>query len=198
MKTAVYTKAFKINLVASDTGSYGLDIGMTFPELLDQILSFDERIVIQFIQDLHPKWICSYKRELLDIIRTKRIRSILTAVQSGSQRISKLMRRQNNLKEYFEALQAMKKCLPGLRLRTQVIIGFPTETETDLLETIDFLKRCEFDELDIFHYYETPTMDSAKFFPKINERVIRERVIKLYNSLPVTMIKRSHQIFDRD
>lgn len=197
LKKGIASKKFRLNLVASDTGSYGLDIGATFPQLLDAILVADSRIIIQFIQDLHPKWLYRYKDDLIRIVGTKRIRSILTAVQSGSERILRLMNRCNHFPEYRRVIDAMKKAYPGLRLRSQVIVGFPTETEEDLLDTINFIKKCKFDEIDIFHYYETPTMDSAKIYPKVPEDLIRERIVRLYDALPVSMVKRPHQVINQ-
>ena len=193
IEKAIANNQFKLNVIASDTGSYGLDIGTTFPELLSAILSKDDRLIIQFIQDLHPKWITLYKQELLQILRAKRLRSILTAVQSGSVRILKLMNRYFDPKGFKVTIKSMKSAFPNLRLRTQVIVGFPTETDKDLLETITLITDCRFDEVDIFRYHETPTTDSGKYYPKIPHDVIDRRVVKLYDELPLCMLKCIHQ-----
>lgn len=193
IEKAVSEKQFKLNLIASDTGSYGLDIGTTFPELLAAILAMDDRIHLQFIQDLHPKWITLYKKELLHLLTTRRIISILTAVQSGSRRILKLMRRPFDPEKFKITINAMKSAFPHLRLRTQVIVGFPTETDVDLRATIALIRACKFDEIDIFRYYETTTTDSAQYYPKIPQEVIDRRVVTFYDALPLFMLKRIHQ-----
>ncbi len=186
-------RSTRLNILSSDTGTYGLDIGSNLPKLLRAILNENSGITIHFIQDLHPAWICRYRKELVELIASRRIKSILTAVQSGSPKILKLMRRPANLDEYREALDNLKRVYPMLRLRTQVIIGFPNETEEDFQSTVSFLKKCKFDEVDIFHYHETPQMDSARLFPKVPHDIIESRIMKLMDSLPISVTMHYHK-----
>jgi len=187
-------KQYKINIISSDTGSYGIDINSNLPELLQAILDEDERITIEFIQDLHAKWVCRYKSELTDLVNTRRIKSMLIAIQSGSERILKLMNRNTDINEFKNVIREMKKLYPSLRLRTQVIVGFPSETEKDVQDTIALVNECRFDEIDIFQYVERSAMNSVKLKPKVPDEIIAERMVKIKKNLPVRMI--SHLMYD--
>ncbi len=169
---------YKFNIISSDSGSYGLDIGTSLPSLLEKILNLDNRITIEFIQDLHPAYICKYKKELIKLVKSQRIKSILTAVQSGDERLLRLMDRPTNLKKYKDTLTEMKKTFPKLELKTQIIVGFPSETEKDFERTLNFIKDCNFDDVGIFPYYENKYVRSAKIKPKVPKDVIKKRVKK--------------------
>ncbi|MGD2147363.1 MAG: radical SAM protein [Anaerolineae bacterium] len=173
-----------ISVLSSDTGSYGLDIGCTLPELLGAILDYDEAIVMDFVEDLHPVWVCRYQSELIELVATKRIKSMLIPVQSGSARVLRLMRRSTNIEAPVSVIREMKRVNPRLRLRGQVILGFPTETEEDFQATVDLVKRCQFDEIDIFQYFETDKMDSTKIEPKIAQDIVLDRIRRMQTALP--------------
>lgn len=179
VRKAISQKRFKLCIQSSDAGSYGLDIGTTFPKLLKVILKEDSRLKFEFIQDLHPQWICKYKDFFIELSKIKKINSILTAFQSGSPKILKLMKRPNDLREYITTLKEMKKANPRFTIRTQIIVGFPSETEKDFIKTLDVIKRVEFKKVDIFPYYETEMMESAPIKPKISQKVKEERVKRL-------------------
>ncbi|MFQ5952073.1 MAG: radical SAM protein [Candidatus Omnitrophota bacterium] len=170
---------YKLNIQSSDSGSYGLDIGTNLPELLNVILKEDKKITFEFIQDLHPHWLCTYRKEFIKLSKAKKIKSILTAFQSGSSRILKLMNRSQNMDEYIEVLNKMKEVNPRLRLRTQVIVGFPTETEKDFEDTLKVIREVKFDQIDIFQYYETELMHSTKICPKVPRDIIAKRLKKI-------------------
>jgi len=174
---------YKINIISSDTGSYGMDIGSTLPELLWAILNEDKRITIEFIQDLHPHWICRYKKDFIDMAKTGRIKSMLTAFQSGNSRILKLMRRDTDLKEFKETINSMREYCPGIKIRTQAIVGFPTETEEEFMDTLNFIKECGFNQVDIFPYYELEGMESKNITPKVEPSRISVRVKKMRNAI---------------
>ncbi|MDD5454644.1 MAG: radical SAM protein, partial [Candidatus Ratteibacteria bacterium] len=137
------------------------------------------------IQDLNPAWICRYKEEMVELIKTKHIKSILTPIQSGNERILKLMNRPMNLQEFKQTINHMKQLCPHLRVRTQVIVGFPTETEDEFEDTVAILKTCPFDEVDIFAYYEVGGSAAEKITPKVPPDIIVKRVKKLAKILTV-------------
>jgi len=181
LKRGLSKKCYKLNIQSSDTGSYGLDIGTNLPQLLNNILKEDKRITFEYIQDFHPIWVCRYKKELIELNKAKKIKSMLIAFQSGSERILKLMNRNTNIDEFKEVIKKIKEVNPHLRIRTQVIVGFPTETEQDFQKTLEVIKECEFDQIDIFAYYETDTTPSAKIQPKVPKNIIRDRICRLNN-----------------
>lgn len=179
LRRGIAAKQYGINILASDTGSYGLDIGTSLPELLRAILNEDPRVTIEFIQDLNPFWICRYKKEFIDLVSTRRIKSFLTPFQSGNARILKLMRRSIDLTEFKEVVRSMRNVYLDLELRTQVIVGFPTETEEEFQDTLNYLKEVEFNQCDPFAYFEVEGSDSGKLTPKVEARVISERLRRM-------------------
>jgi tRNA A37 methylthiotransferase MiaB len=179
VKQGLRKEQYRINIVSSDSGSYGIDLGTNLPELLKAILALDSRITIEFIQDLSCDWMLRYCRQLIELNKTNRIKGILTATQSGSERILKLMNRPTHLDGVRLALKEMKRANPRLRLRTQMIVGFPTETEEDLEQTISFIKDCQFDLVDIFSYCERETTKSSSLQPKVPPGVIHNRTERL-------------------
>ncbi|MDD5584677.1 MAG: radical SAM protein [Candidatus Omnitrophica bacterium] len=185
LRKGLKNKQYRFNVISSDTGAYGLDIHSSLPQLLKVILEEDKRIVIEYLGNMNPVWMCRYKNELLGLFKTKRIKSTSTAIQSGSQRILKLMHRDANIDEFKGLMKELKKVYPALRVRTQIIVGFPTETEQDIQDTIDCIRECSFDEVDVFHYYETEIMDSVKIAPKISRDIITKRMQKVRKQLSV-------------
>jgi len=172
-------KEYWINIQSSDSGSYGLDINSNLKNLFEEILKQNPKICFSFIQDLHPKWLCKYKKTFFKLSKAKKIDSILTPFQSGSNKILKLMNRKQNINEYIEVLNKMKKLNPSLRIRTQIIVGFPKETEKDFKKTLEVLKKVKFDKIDIFPYYETEDMKSYKITPKVDKKTIKKRIEKI-------------------
>jgi tRNA A37 methylthiotransferase MiaB len=136
---AISRRQFKINIISNDTGAYGIDIGTNIIELLKRILEQDKRITIEFIQDLHPAYIERYGDGFIELIHTKRIKSILSAVQSGNDRVIRLMKRPLNAENYKQTIHDFKKAYPGLGLKTQIIAGFPSETREEFQETLNYI-----------------------------------------------------------
>ncbi|MFA5389402.1 MAG: radical SAM protein [Candidatus Omnitrophota bacterium] len=176
-------RKFDIHIVSSDSGAYGLDIGSNLPELLNAILKKDDRIKIGFIQDLHPYYVHKYRKQLVELFKTRRIGSILTAVQSGNPRILRLMRRWDDIDNFRETLRQIKDSSPDLRVMTQVIVGFPSETEEEFLDTLSYVNNCGFDEVDIFAYHESLRTDSSAIMPKVAPAVIIERTKRMGSAL---------------
>lgn len=176
VRRGISQKKYRFNIISADSGSYGLDIGLTLPVLLKEILAEDERIIIQFVQDLNPFFFCKYKKELIELIKTGRVLSTSVPFQSGSERISSLMNRRLDFGEYKKAIKEIKEVSPNFKIRTQIIIGFPTETEEDFLKTLGILNDCRFDEVDLFAYYEGEGTSSQNIEPKVSAEEISRRM----------------------
>lgn len=175
-RKGVDSGAFQFNIVSSDSGSYGMDIGTTLPQLLAAVLDVDPRITIEFVQDLNPFFLCKFRKELVALIGTGRIKSTQVPFQSGSERVLKAMKRHLDFNQYKETVQEIRRVNPAFKIRTQVIIGYPTETEEDYLKTLEVLRRCAFDEVDVFAYYENEGTASQALYPKVPTPVLIERM----------------------
>lgn len=158
-----------------DTGAYGFETGLSLPVLLKHLFGvrgFDNTV----ISTLNPKWLHRNIRDFLQLIKTGKIKTIRLAHQSGSDRILRLMNREYRVSESIKYLRALKRAYPELKLITQVIVGFPSETEKDFLGTLEFVKLAGFDDLDIFPYsprWGTPAYNMARH---ISDAIIEKRI----------------------
>lgn len=142
-----------IMLMGDEIGAYGLDIGSSFIELVDSILTRNELIKIG-IRYLHPTYLHVYFSELDRYFR--RIFFICVSIQSASAKVLRDMNRDDNIQDIERDIIQIRSKFPDLYLHTQIIIGFPTETTEDFVETMTFLKHCRFDYIryNIFSHRE--------------------------------------------
>ena len=160
---------------ADDTGSYGLDINSTFPNLLDKLTSIsgDYKIILR---DFNPRWLVKYIDELEEIFKRNKINYIDLPIQSGSSRILKLMNRYSDTEKIKEAILKLKKTFPKLLMNTHYILGFPSETEKDFKETISFLKEISFNTIFVIPYSCRSDTKAEEIVPKISFDDIDRRI----------------------
>lgn len=161
-------------ITADDAGAYGVDIGSSFLELLDRFTSLEGEYEIS-VQDLDPKWVVKYIDGLEKIFQKGRITSVNIALQSGSSRILKLMNRYDDIEKIKDALKRLKKNSPNLSLDTHFILGFPSETHDDFLQTLNFITDINFDMGFIYFFSCKKRTKAEKIEPKLQPEVIIER-----------------------
>lgn len=167
-------------IIADDLGAYGLDIGSSFSELLDNFSKVDKGTNTRwFFEDLNPKWLVKYKEVLYKYVKEKKIVEMLCPLQSGNNRVLKLMNRDYDINEVIALLVKCKKANPFLTLISHAIVGFPTETENEFNDTLDMLERLNCDELTILGYHDSEGILSHNIEPKIEQHVIEERLNKV-------------------
>ena len=139
-------------LVAQETTLYGMDLygEKKLPELLDRLCEIEGLIWIR-IMYCYPEEIT---QELIDVMkRQPKICYYLDIpIQSGSDRILKLMGRRTDTAQIEALVDHLREEIPDICIRTTFITGFPTETEEDFTETMEFINRMEFDRLGAFTY----------------------------------------------
>lgn len=142
----------EITLLGQNVNSYGkgLEGEVSFSKLLRMINDIEGDFRIRFMTS-HPKD-CTH--ELIDTIAQceKVCRHIHLPVQSGSNRILKLMNRHYTREQYLELVRYAKAKMPDITFTSDIIVGFPSETHEDLLQTIDLIKQVEYDALFTFIY----------------------------------------------
>lgn len=131
-------------LLADNIGAYGVDIDSSFPELLEKITNIpgDYRI---YIHGFDPAWLVKYIDELEDIFKTGKIVNLDIPIQSGSSRILRSMNRYSDVKTVKDIFLRLKQKFPEITIGTQIIVGFPTETDEDFEKTLSFVTECGFD-----------------------------------------------------
>jgi len=129
-------------LVSDDVGAYGLDIKSNLYELLDEMTKIEGNFIIS-LEEIHPNWIIKYIDDLEKIIKRRKIKHLLVAIQSGNDRILKLMKRSYGKEALINSVSRLKKAYPGLVLGTHAIIGFPSETKAEFEETLNLIKHLQ-------------------------------------------------------
>ena len=175
----------EIMLLGQNVNSYGNDFEekYTFPMLLKEIEKIEGIEIIRFMSP-HPK---DFKDDLIEVIRnSKKIaRQIHLPLQSGNSNILKKMNRKYT-KEQFLHLALKLKQIPDISLSTDIIVGFPNETEEEFQDTLDVVKKVEFDQIYMFIYSKRNGTVAAKMEDKVSyeEKVERlERLKKLYEEI---------------
>lgn len=139
-------------LLGQNVNSYGknLDNPMTFAQLLEEVEKIDGIERIRFMTS-HPK---DLSDELIEVMaRSEKIcRHLHLPLQSGSSRILKVMNRRYTKEQYLDLAERIKKAVPGISLTTDIIVGFPGETDEDFEETMDVVRRVGFDSAFTFIY----------------------------------------------
>lgn len=151
----------QITLLGQNVNSYYHD-GQSFTDLMDKISSIPNIDRIRFTSP-HPK---DFPHPLLKLIaeRPNICKQIHMPLQAGSNTILKKMNRTYTREEYLELIDLTRKCIPNVAISTDIILGFPTETDKEFEDTIDIIKKVGFDSAYIFNYSERPHTRAAKFF----------------------------------
>lgn len=174
-------------LIAGDVGSYGQDIQTDICELLRNIFKHEGTYKVH-LKEFNPKWFIKYEQELINIFQEyeTRIGSVIFPVQSGSERILRLMRRGYTAAGAKECLKSLRKVLPEILICTHVLIGFPSETEGDFDDTVQFLKEVRFNKLDIYKYSGRPGTEAELIKDKVTESIKDMRVYRLLREFKKT------------
>lgn len=169
----------EIVLTGIHTGGYGEDLkDYNFAKLLkelDERVSGLKRIRISSIE---ASQITDEVIEVLDQ-SDKIVRHLHIPLQSGSNTVLKRMRRKYTMEFFAERLTKLKKALPGLAVTSDVIVGFPGETEEEFLKTYNFVKDHQFSELHVFPYSKRTGTPAARMEDQVDENVKNERVHRL-------------------
>jgi threonylcarbamoyladenosine tRNA methylthiotransferase MtaB len=171
-----YDQGFRyFRLTSMDTGRYGLDFGTTLPGLIDRFLGYgpDGKFVLE---DINPMWLNKYFDEILRLSKDKKISAIQSPMQSGSPAVLRKMRRWKDTDRFLEQVRALKDSSRLLHLSTELLVGFPGETEEDFEKTKQVLKEGRFDFTYIYPYFENTLMESSGFFPKCGQETINQRI----------------------
>lgn len=162
-------------VTSMDTGYYGADIGSSLPALLNAFLSRHEDVRF-ILEDINPVWINKYHEEITHIVSRGKIAGIQSPVQSGSAEILTKMHRWHDVEKCKSNLKAIREADPGIVLSTEVLIGFPSESEADFQDTLGFLRDSGFEFTYLYPYYENEFIESRHIFPKCEESIITARL----------------------
>lgn len=165
----------EIMLLGQNVNSY--DGGMSFAQLLRKVGECDKIERIRFMTS-HPK---DFGQDLIEAIRdTKKVCDHLhLPIQSGSSKVLKVMNRNYTKEDYIGMLKKAKEMVPGIGLSTDIIVGFPGESEEDFLETLDVLEKVRFDFAYTFIYSKRQGTPAAEMLDEVPDKVKHDRFNRL-------------------
>ena len=169
----------EVMLLGQNVNSYGknLEEPMTFAQLLQEVEKIQGLERIRFMTS-HPK---DLSDELIEVMKnSKKIcRHIHLPLQSGSSRILKLMNRRYDKEKYLDLVRKIREAMPDISLTTDIIVGFPGETEEDFLETMDVVEKVRYDSAFTFIYSKRTGTPAAVMEDQVPEDVVKDRFDRL-------------------
>lgn len=169
----------EVMLLGQNVNSYGKTLAhpISFAQLLKQAEAVEGIRRIRFMTS-HPK---DLSDELIRVMKEsqKICRHLHLPLQSGSSRILKIMNRRYDKEQYLALAKKIRREIPDLSLTTDIIVGFPGETEEDFLETMDVVRQVRFDSAFTFIYSKRTGTPAAAMENQVPEEIVKDRFDRL-------------------
>ena len=169
----------EVMLLGQNVNSYGKTLyePISFAELLRRVTEVEGLKRIRFMTS-HPK---DLSDELIETMHSseKICKQFHLPMQSGSNRILKEMNRHYTREDYLEIVRKLRESVPDIGLSTDIIVGFPGETEEDFQDTLELIKECRFDSVFTFIYSKRTGTPAAEMPNQVEESVIKDRFNRL-------------------
>ena len=173
----------EVTLLGQNVNSYGLDMenGMTFPDLLRKVNKVQGIERVRFMTS-HPK---DMSDDLIKAIAEceKVCEHVHLPFQSGSTKILKKMNRKYTKEHYLELIEKIKKAIPGVSFTTDIIVGFPGETEEDFKDTLDVVQNVRYDLVYTFIYSKRIGTPAAEMEEQVDDKTNKERFDRLLKTV---------------
>ena len=180
----------EVMLLGQNVNSYGknLENPISFAKLLTMVEEVEGIERIRFMTS-HPK---DLSDELIEVMaHSKKIcKHLHLPVQSGSSRILKLMNRKYTKEHYLELVDKIKKAVPDISLTTDIIVGFPGETEEDFQETLDVVRKVRYDSAFTFIYSKRTGTPPAVMEDQVSEAEVKDRFDRLLKEVQTISAQR--------
>ena len=176
IETLVKNGYKEIILTGIHTGNYGVDLNITFADLLKDIVQIEglKRLRISSIE------ITELTDEVLNIIKNSNVivNHFHIPIQSGSNKVLKIMNRKYDIEKYKEIIKKIREIKPDVSITTDIITGHPGENDAEFENTLKTLKEIEFSKLHVFPYSVRDNTPSSKL-PQIPDYVKKNQTDKL-------------------
>ena len=194
IKSLAKTGCKEITLLGQNVNSYGNTLGYeySFPKLLREINEIDGIERIRFMTS-HPK---DLSDELIDSYASldKVSNHLHLPIQSGSNKVLKEMNRKYTREDYLLIVDKLRKAVPNISITTDIIVGFPGETEKDFLETLSLVKEVEFDSAYSFLYSMRDGTRAAKMDEQIEYKVKHDRFQRLSDAMNEISLRKNEEL----
>ncbi|MBE5963496.1 MAG: tRNA (N6-isopentenyl adenosine(37)-C2)-methylthiotransferase MiaB [Lachnospiraceae bacterium] len=169
----------EVMLLGQNVNSYGKDLEepITFAKLLQDIEKIEGLKRIRFMTP-HPK---DLSDELIEVIKNSKkvCKHIHLPLQSGSTQVLQKMNRRYTKEQYLSLVDRIKAAIPDVAITTDIIVGFPGETEEDFLETVDVCRKVKYDSAYTFIYSKRSNTPAATMPNQVPEDVVKDRFDRL-------------------
>ncbi|MDP3990448.1 MAG: tRNA (N(6)-L-threonylcarbamoyladenosine(37)-C(2))-methylthiotransferase [archaeon] len=163
----------EIWLTSQDTFCYGFDIGTNLANLLKQLIQLPGNFIIRVGRG-NPVNLLKIKNELLPLFNHPKVfKFIHVPMQAGSDKVLKDMKRGNTIAEFISLVATIKETIPLVTLATDIIIGFPTETEDDFWQTLEVVRKINPDVINISKFWSKSNTSAKKIEQILPEEVER-------------------------
>ncbi|KAE9593514.1 hypothetical protein Lal_00028677 [Lupinus albus] len=183
VKSVISDGVKEIWLSSEDTGAYGRDLGVNLPTLLNALvaeLPADTSTMLR-IGMTNPPFILEHLKEIAQILRHPCVYSFLhVPVQSGSDTILSAMNREYTVSEFKTVVDTLTELVPGMQIATDIICGFPGETDEDFEQTVNLVNEYQFPQVHISQFYPRPGTPAARM-KKVPSNVVKRRSRELTN-----------------
>jgi tRNA A37 methylthiotransferase MiaB len=175
----------EFSILGDDPGCYGVDIGESLPRLLEGLAAACEEPEMKgamngsgafHVKEIHPKFAISYFDALTRAPWFRRVSNVLCPVQSGSARVLELMGREHGPGELLRAMGRARHASPDVVLDTQIIVGFPSETDAEFGDTLRLVRDAAFSSVVVFPYHDKEGAAATALEPKVPARTIKLRM----------------------
>jgi len=193
VKALAQDGVIEVMLLGQNVNSYGKNLNppTSFAKLLQEVEKIDGIQRIRFMTS-HPK---DLSQELIDFMGSskKLCKHLHLPLQSGSTRILKIMNRKYTKEDYLSLVERIRKAVPDIALTTDIIVGFPGETEEDFLETLDVVKKVGYSNAFTFLYSKRTGTPAAAMENQVPESIAQDRFNRLVEEIHKSSLKFSKQ-----
>ena len=186
-----------ITLLGQNVNSYGKDIGgVTFAQLVKMICDLEGDFRVRFMTS-HPK---DASDELIEVMATEKkvVPHFHLPVQSGSNRMLAAMNRKYTREKYLETVRKLKNAVPNVSITSDIIVGFPGETEEDFEDTLELMREVRYDMVFSFIYSPREGTPAAKMDGQIPRSVSSERMGRLLSLQDEICLERNSRFIGKE
>lgn len=180
IKARVKQGVTTIYLTSQDNSAYGLDTNKTsrLADLLNKIIKIPDDFEIR-VGMMNPTHLTAILDELVEVFKDKKIRKFIhIPIQTGSNKVLKEMNRKYTVEDFKKIINRFRKEIPGITVSTDIIVGYPTETNADFEETVKLVDEMNFEVLNLSKFASRPGTVASKL-KKIPTQEIKRRSVEI-------------------
>ncbi|MBC2761831.1 MAG: tRNA (N(6)-L-threonylcarbamoyladenosine(37)-C(2))-methylthiotransferase [ANME-2 cluster archaeon] len=184
--------AREIQLTSQDTSAYGMDMGIKLPELLRDVTTVEGDYMIR-VGMMNPSTVIDIIDDVIESFKSPHIFKFLhIPIQSGSDRVLQHMNRKHTSEEFEYIVDTFRNNFPGMVISTDFIVGYPTETEQDFIDTLELLKEIRPQKVNITRYSPRPNTPSSQLrdLPSWKKKERSRRLTEVHHTVNRELLKK--------